>query len=131
MSDRFDRIQNANVSVAEIDGRILFLRKLEPGGCEHSFGIHVAVLAGMPAKLIRRAEEVLVQLEGNKNDPSYKPSQSVPVLAQEGEMQLSFFQLDDPVLQDIKDTLLATDIDHLTPLEALVKLHEIKKRVGG
>jgi DNA mismatch repair protein MutS len=132
MSDRFERIQNANVSVAEIDGRILFLRKLEPGGCEHSFGIHVAVLAGMPAKLIRRAEEVLVKLEGDKNDPSYKPpSQSVPVLAQEGEMQLSFFQLDDPVLQDIKDTLLATDIDHLTPLEALVKLHEIKKRVGG
>jgi DNA mismatch repair protein MutS len=138
MADRFERIQNANVSVAEVDGSILFLRKLEPGGCEHSFGIHVAVLAGMPAALIRRAEEVLLQLESaagkadNSKEKTYPvSSKNAPELAEDGAMQLSFFQLDDPVLQDIKDTLLATDIDQLTPLEALIKLHEIKKRVGG
>ena len=134
MADRFPRIHNANVSVRQQDGKVLFLRKLVPGGSEHSFGIHVAKLAGMPAALVRRAEEVLTGLEsqaGGRQEGS--PMKGKEPLTMDGEygMQLSFFQLDDPVLEDIKEDLLDLDIDRLTPVEALMKLHEIRKRVGG
>ena len=138
MADRFPRIHNANVSVRQQDGKVLFLRKLVPGGSEHSFGIHVAKLAGMPGSLVRRAEEVLEGLEsegggrgraaGGPSDASGEPAVET---RQEDGLQMSFFQLDDPVLQDIKEDLLGLDIDQLTPVEALLKLHEIRKRVGG
>lgn len=128
MADRFARIHNANVSVRQQDGKVVFLRKLVPGGSEHSFGIHVAKLAGMPAGLVRRAEEVLEGLESEGGGRTTQPEASV---VQEDGMQMSFFQLDDPVLQDIKEDLLSLDIDRLTPVEALLKLHEIRKRVGG
>ena len=135
MADRFPRIHNANVSVRQQDGKVLFLRKLVPGGSEHSFGIHVAKLAGMPAALVRRAEEVLTGLEsqsGGRQGGADAAKGKEP-LTMDGEdgMQLSFFQLDDPVLEDIKEDLLDLDIDRLTPVEALMKLHEIRKRVGG
>ena len=134
MASRFSRIHNANVSVRQQNGKVLFLRKLVPGGSEHSFGIHVAKLAGMPGSLVRRAEEVLEGLEskgggrGHAEANPVLPSGTPP--AEDG-IQMSFFQLDDPVLQDIKEDLLELDIDQLTPVEALLKLHEIKKRVGG
>jgi DNA mismatch repair protein MutS len=128
MADRFVRIHNANVSVRQQDGKVVFLRKLVPGGSEHSFGIHVAKLAGMPAGLVRRAEEVLEGLESEGGGRTTQPEANV---VQEDGMQMSFFQLDDPVLQDIKEDLLSLDIDRLTPVEALLKLHEIRKRVGG
>ena len=133
MADRFPRIHNANVSVRQQDGKVLFLRKLEPGGSEHSFGIHVAKLAGMPASLVRRAEEVLTGLEsqgGGREGQAASTGQGTSKATEEG-LQMSFFQLDDPVLQDIKEDLLGLDIDQLTPVEALLKLHEIRKRVGG
>ena len=133
MADQFARIHNANVSVEQRDGKVIFLRKLVPGGSEHSFGIHVAKLAGMPAALVRRAEEVLTGLEsqgaGRKTDAPGAGG-AVQTEVQNG-MQMSFFQLDDPVLEDIKEDLLGLDIDQLTPVEALLKLHEIRKRVGG
>lgn len=133
MADQFARIHNANVSVEQRDGKVIFLRKLVPGGSEHSFGIHVAKLAGMPAALVRRAEEVLTGLEsqgaGRKADAPGSGG-AVQTEVQDG-MQMSFFQLDDPVLEDIKEDLLGLDIDQLTPVEALLKLHEIRKRVGG
>ena len=133
MADQFARIHNANVSVEQRDGKVIFLRKLVPGGSEHSFGIHVAKLAGMPAALVRRAEEVLTGLEsqgaGRKADAPGAGGAVQPEI-QDG-MQMSFFQLDDPVLEDIKEDLLGLDIDQLTPVEALLKLHEIRKRVGG
>ncbi len=133
MAERFARIHNANVSVEQRDGKVIFLRKLVPGGSEHSFGIHVAKLAGMPAALVRRAEEVLTGLEsqgaGRKTDAP-GAGDTVQTEVQDG-MQMSFFQLDDPVLEDIKEDLLGLDIDQLTPVEALLKLHEIRKRVGG
>ena len=133
MADRFSRIHNANVSVRQQDGKVLFLRKLVPGGSEHSFGIHVAKLAGMPGSLVRRAEEVLEGLEsegGGRGRASGGGSPKETSTQEEG-LQMSFFQLDDPVLQDIKEDLLDLDIDQLTPVEALLKLHEIRKRVGG
>jgi DNA mismatch repair protein MutS len=129
MADRFSRIHNANVSVRQQDGKVVFLRKLIPGGSEHSFGIHVAKLAGMPPALVRRAEEVLVGLESEGGGRT-EPPKSDAVMQEDG-LQMSFFQLDDPVLQNIKEDLLGMDIDQLTPVEALLKLHEIRKRVGG
>jgi DNA mismatch repair protein MutS len=129
MADRFSRIHNANVSVRQQDGKVVFLRKLIPGGSEHSFGIHVAKLAGMPPALVRRAEEVLIGLESEGGGRTSVPA-SEAVLQDDG-VQMSFFQLDDPVLQDIKEDLLGMDIDQLTPVEALLKLHDIRKRVGG
>lgn len=130
MAERFPRIANANVSVQQRDGKVIFLRKLVPGGSEHSFGIHVAKLAGMPAALVRRAEEVLSGLESQGAGRKESVSDG-PAITEEEGVQMSFFQLDDPVLQDIKEDLLKLDIDQLTPVEALLKLHEIRKRVGG
>jgi DNA mismatch repair protein MutS len=122
----FPRIKNFNVSVRESEGRIIFLRKLSPGGSNHSFGIHVARLAGMPREVLQRAEQVLQVLEkshsGEKIAVKPKPSE---------DLQLSFFQLDDPILEQVKEQILAADIDSLTPIEALNKLFEIRKMVTG
>ena len=136
----FSRIRNYNVSVREVGGKIVFLRKLVAGGSNHSFGINVAKLAGMPRSLVRRAEEVLVKLEEHKRDRS--ETQTGPTvdpvklpgssnIHSENGVQMSFFQLDDPALEDVRDRLLDLDIDNLTPLDALMKLHEIRKVVGG
>jgi len=130
MEKSFSRIRNFNVSVKETDNRVIFLRKLRPGGVEHSFGIHVARMAGMPKSVIQRAGEILAELEGKRRQgPLSKP---VSTLAQHREgFQMSFFQLDDPVLKQIRDELLGLDINNLTPVEALNKLNEIKKHLGG
>lgn len=128
MSKRFSRIQNYNVAVKEFKGKIIFLRKLIPGGSNHSFGIHVAKLAGMPKAVLKRAEEVLKQLE---KEHSSDLSQGVANIEPSDDMQLSFFKLDDPVLEQIKEEIIRTDINTLTPVEALMKLNEIKKMVGG
>ena len=129
MSDSFDRIKNYNVSVKEVDKKILFLRKLKPGGSAHSFGIHVAKMAGMPHSLIRRANDILAHLE--KSHSSEEFTSKAKSINQESDMQLSFFQLDDPVLEQIKDEILKTDVNTLTPVEALLKLNEIKKMIGA
>jgi DNA mismatch repair protein MutS len=131
MAERFPRIRNFNVSVKEVNNKVIFLRKLVPGGSEHSFGIHVAKLAGMPRRVVERAKEVLVQLERSHSGAELMNDQHHPLPKKEDEMQLSFFQLDDPVLENIKDELLKTDINTLTPVEALMKLNEIKKMIGG
>jgi len=133
MTQRFARIKNYNVSVKEVGKRILFLRKLEPGGSEHSFGIHVARMAGMPPSLIDRASQMLRELEqragsGGKNGKS--ASKSEIDIPSEDNMQLSFFQLDDPVLSQIRSEIENLDINTLTPVEALMKLNEIKKISG-
>ena len=132
MSKRFSRIVNVNVSVKEMGGKIVFLRKLAPGGSNHSFGIHVAQLAGMPRGLVRRAEEVLATLEAarGKQPTGTTPDVSNLGLPEEG-IQMSFFQLDDPSLEAIRDRIMEVDIDHLTPVEALMKLHEIKATLTG
>lgn len=128
MTDSFPRIRNYNVSVRELDDKVVFLRKLKPGGSQHSFGIHVARMAGMPPGLIDRANQVLKQLEAVHVNSEKKKHKSIP---HEDDFQLSFFQLDDPVLEQIRDELTRLDIDNLTPVEALMKLNEIKKLVGG
>ena len=130
MEKTFDRIRNYNVSVKEVNGKVIFLRKLVRGGSEHSFGIHVAKLAGMPASIIERATHILADLEqASKNGDLTKPIEHIGE-TREG-MQLSFFQLDDPVLEQIRDEVQSLDINNLTPLEALNKLSEIKRLVGG
>ena len=161
MEKAFPRIHNYNVSVREVNGKVIFLRKLVPGGSEHSFGIHVAALAGMPEIIVKRAQQILRELEGEhskqgslapkKEEESStqtpqpveavlntlatqnaKPNtQAIGSQAGNGGMQLSFFQLDDPVLEQIRDELTRLDINSLTPLDALNKLNEIKKLVGG
>ena len=115
------------MSVKEVDKKVIFLRKLVPGGSEHSFGIHVAKMAGMPQSIIKRSEQILKQLEAdNRQTGVAKP---VAALAQGREgYQLSIFQLDDPVLAQVRDEIMKADIDHLTPVEALNKLNEIKKK---
>jgi DNA mismatch repair protein MutS len=128
MTNQFPRIQNYNVSVKETGNKILFLRKLTPGGSEHSFGIHVAKLAGMPKQVIDRANKILVQLEKSHAGQEKKKVTSGPKV---DDMQLSFFQLNDPVLEQIRDELVSIDINTLTPVEALMKLNEIKKWTGG
>ena len=129
MEKTFDRIRNYNVSVRELNGKIIFLRKLVRGGSEHSFGIHVAKLAGMPASIVERANQILADLErAAKNGDIAKPIEQIG--EREG-LQLSFFQLDDPVLEQIRDEVKSLDINNLTPLEALNKLSEIKRLVGG
>ena len=136
MEAHFPRIRNYNVSVKEINGKVIFLRKLVEGGSEHSFGIHVAQLAGMPPVIVKRANEVLAALEkeaasvGAAGKKETREALS-DIAQQGGGAQLSFFQLDDPVLEQIRDEILAADINNLTPLEALNKLNEIKKLVGG
>ncbi len=131
MEKLFPRIKNWNVSVREVDGRVVFLRKLMRGGSEHSFGIHVARLAGMPTGIVSRADAILKELEesGNRSVESL-PSNSDKQAGKEG-MQMSFFQLDDPILQQIRDELLHLDVNNLTPLEALNKLNDIKKILRG
>ena len=136
MENRFARIKNYNVSVREVDHRIVFLRKLARGGSEHSFGIHVARLAGMPGDIVRRAESILHHLEANRADdrenvsaPAETPTEGLHVAAP--NTQLSFFQLDDPVLTAVRDEILHLDINNLTPMEALNRLHEIRKILTG
>lgn len=130
MEKTFDRIRNYNVSVKEVNGKVIFLRKLVRGGSEHSFGIHVAKLAGMPLSIVERANYILSDLEkAAKSGEMAKPTDHIGE-SREG-MQLSFFQLDDPVLEQIRDEVTSLDIDNLTPLEALNKLSEIKRLVGG
>ncbi len=129
MESVFPRVRNYNISIKEMDDRVIFLRKLVPGGSEHSFGIHVARMAGMPKSVVKRANEILSELEqGNGERRVSKP---VGELGNQREgMQLSFFNLDDPVLKKIRDEIAHTDIDNLTPVEALNKLNEIKKFIG-
>ena len=130
MEKTFERIRNYNVSVKELNGKVIFLRKLVRGGSEHSFGIHVAKLAGMPSSIVERANRILADLENAaKSGNIAKPTEHIGE-SREG-MQLSFFQLDDPVLEQIRDEVKSLDINSLTPLEALNKLSDIKKLVGG
>jgi len=124
MTETFSRVKNFNVSVKELKDTIIFLRKLVPGGSNHSFGIHVAKLAGMPTQVIHRANKILEKLEKNQSRSDVR--QTVRNIQNE-EMQLSFFQLDDPLLENIKEEILSTNIDTLTPIEALMKLNEIKR----
>ena len=132
MERSFKRIKNYNVSVKEVDGKVIFLRRLERGGSEHSFGIHVADIAGMPKSIVKRANVILKQLEENNSGGSAVTKPSVDTINQSREgMQLSFFQLDDPVLTQIRDEILGLDINNLTPVEALNKLNDIKKIVSG
>jgi DNA mismatch repair protein MutS len=136
MAKRFERIKNYNVSVKEIGNKIIFTRKLVPGGSEHSFGIHVARMAGMPKRVIERAETLLAELETmhERNDASVEETKFKKTInaktPKADEFQLSFFQLDDPVLSQIKNELINIDINSLTPVEALFKLNEIKKLIG-
>ena len=136
MQHHYSRIRNYNVSVKEVGGKVIFMRKLVEGGSEHSFGIHVAQLAGMPPSIVKRANEVLSALEkeasqvgsaGKKNDPHKVLSE----IGQPEGTQLSFFQLDDPVLMQVRDEILGIDVNNLTPLEALNKLSQIKKIIKG
>lgn len=130
MEKSFKRIKNYNVSVKEIDNKVIFLRKLERGGSEHSFGIHVAKMAGMPKSIVKRANDILHQLEtDNRQQGIAKPT--AEIASGRSGMQLSFFQLDDPVLSQIRDEILNLDVNNLTPLEALNKLNDIKKIVKG
>ena len=131
MEKHFKRIKNYNVSVKEVDGKVIFLRKLERGGSEHSFGIHVAEIAGMPKSIVKRANVILKQLEAD-NAQVGKVGKPTTEIAQSREgMQLSFFQLDDPVLCQVRDEILGLDVNNLTPIEALNKLNDIKKIVSG
>ena len=144
MEKTMSRIKNYNVSVKELDNKVIFMRKLVQGGSEHSFGIHVAKMAGMPRKVLERANLLLAQLEGQREGksaevksiskkaaPAIESSVSANTTTNESGMQLSFFQLNDPVLENIKEELERTDINTLTPVEALMKLNEIKKMIGG
>ncbi|QIY91690.1 DNA mismatch repair protein MutS [Chryseobacterium gallinarum] len=130
MTVNFERVKNFHVSIQENKGNIIFLRKLVPGGSEHSFGIHVAKLAGMPAKVVNRANEILKTLEASRSQDGKGSSESIKRVTEEN-MQLSFFQLDDPVLENIREELTKIDINTLTPIEALMKLNAIKKMIGG
>ncbi|WP_126653013.1 DNA mismatch repair protein MutS [Chryseobacterium aureum] len=130
MTVSFERVKNFHVSIQENKGNIIFLRKLVPGGSEHSFGIHVAKLAGMPAKVVNRANEILKTLEASRTQGSGSTSENIKRVTEEN-MQLSFFQLDDPVLENIREELTKIDINTLTPIEALMKLNAIKKMIGG
>ena len=130
MEKSFGRIRNFNVTVKEVGNKVVFLRKLMAGGSNHSFGIHVAQMAGMPKSVVSRAEDILKVLEQN-NRKEDMPAKQVEGLGQQREgFQLSFFQLDDPVLKQIRDEIRNIDINNLTPMEALNKLNEIKKIIG-
>ena len=131
MEKSFKRIKNYNVSVKEIDNKVIFLRKLERGGSEHSFGIHGAKMAGMPKSIVKRANDILKQLETDNRQQGISSKPMVEVGETRGGMQLSFFQLDDPVLCQIRDEILNLDVNNLTPLEALNKLNDIKRIVKG
>ena len=126
MENSFGRVKNFNVSIRELDDKVIFLRKLKRGGSEHSFGIHVARMAGMPLSVVKRANEVLEEMEkGSRNGRIAKPVGDLA--AQREGMQLSFYQLDDPVLKQIRDELVGLDVNNLTPVEALNKLYNIQK----
>ena len=132
MEKLFERIKNYNVSVKEVDGKVIFLRKLMRGGSEHSFGIHVAQIAGMPKSIVKRANVILKQLEADNASVGAAGKPTAEKIGQGGNgMQLSFFQLDDPVLCQVRDEILNLDINNLTPVEALNKLNDIKKIVNG
>lgn len=132
MEKSFSRVVNFNVSVREIDGKVVFLRKLARGGSEHSFGIHVAKLAGMPPSIVKRADEVLVHLEKVNRESDEKVAKNLSSVADTAEgVQLSFFQLDDPVLAQLRDEILDLDINNLTPMAALNKLHDIRTILTG
>ena len=142
MEKNFSRIKNYNVSVKEVDGRVVFLRKLERGGSEHSFGIHVAEIAGMPRSIVKRAGIILKQLEADSEGvakvgraerqmPEGRKASTAHIAQSREGMQLSFFQLDDPVLSQIRDEILGLDVNNLTPVEALNKLNDIKKILAG
>ena len=132
MEKSFKRIKNYNVAVKEVDGKVIFMRKLERGGSEHSFGIHVAKLAGMPKGIVKRANEILKQLEAENRQTGTVTGKCITEGSQSTSgMQLSFFQLDDPVLSQIRDEILNLDVNHLTPIEALNKLNDIKRILRG
>ena len=131
MEKSFKRIKNYNVSVKEVDNKVIFLRKLDRGGSEHSFGIHVAKMAGMPKSIVKRANEILKQLESDNRQQGIAGKPLAEVSENRGGMQLSFFQLDDPILCQIRDEILNLDVNNLTPIEALNKLNDIKKIVRG
>ena len=131
MEKSFKRIKNYNVSVKEVDNKVIFLRKLERGGSEHSFGIHVAKMAGMPKSIVKRANDSLKQLEADNRQQGIASKPMAEVGETRGGMQLSFFQLEDPVLCQIRDEILNLDVNNLTPLEALNKLNDIKRIVKG
>ena len=131
MEKHFSRIKNYNVSVKEMDGKVIFMRKLEKGGSEHSFGIHVAEIAGMPRSIVKRANTILKQLEAENASVGSVGKPTTEIASSREGMQLSFFQLDDPVLCQIRDEINGLDINNLTPVEALNKLNEIKKIVSG
>ena len=129
MAAYFTRVKNHNVSIKELDDRVIFLRKLLPGGSEHSFGIHVARMAGMPKSVVKRANEILSELEKTGGDKNLSKPVAELAGGREG-LQMSFFQLDDPVLKQIRDQINDLDINNLNPVEALNKLNEIKKLSG-
>lgn len=131
MEKSFKRIKNYNVSVKEVDNKVIFLRKLERGGSEHSFGIHVAKMAGMPKSIVKRANVILKQLESDNRQQGISGKPLAEVSENRSGMQLSFFQLDDPILCQIRDEILNLDVNNLTPIEALNKLNDIKKIVRG
>lgn len=131
MEKSFKRIKNYNVSVKEVDNKVIFLRKLERGGSEHSFGIHVAKMAGMPKSIVKRANTILKQLESDNRQQGISGKPLTEVSENRSGMQLSFFQLDDPILCQIRDEILNLDVNNLTPIEALNKLSDIKKIVRG
>ncbi|MGB2088551.1 MAG: MutS-related protein, partial [Psychroflexus salarius] len=127
MADRFERIKNFNVSVKELKDQVLFLRKLVEGGSAHSFGIHVAKMAGMPQFVLQKANTVLKKLEESRTSEDMKKQLN----NFQDEEQLSFFKLDDPLLEDIRTEIVDLDIDTLTPVEALMKLNEIKRKISN
>jgi DNA mismatch repair protein MutS len=129
MAGTFSRIKNYNVSVKEVGNKVIFLRKLAAGGSNHSFGIHVAKMAGMPVRVIEKAKDILVKLE--KSHSRENLSGQMKEVAQSSNMQLSFFQLDDPTLSEIKEMISSIDINAITPMEAMMKLNEIKKLTGS
>ncbi len=131
MEKNFSRIKNYNVSVKEVEGKVIFLRKLEKGGSEHSFGIHVAEISGMPKSIVKRANVILKQLETDNASVGTVGKPTAEIAQSREGMQLSFFQLDDPVLCQVRDEILGLDVNNLTPLEALNKLNDIKKIVSG
>ena len=131
MEKNFSRIKNYNVSVKEVDGKVIFLRRLERGGSEHSFGIHVAEIAGMPRSIVKRANVILKQLESDNAQVGTAGKPTAQIANSREGMQLSFFQLDDPVLVQVRDEILGLDVNNLTPVEALNKLNDIKKIVSG
>ena len=132
MEKNFHRIKNYNVSVKEVDGKIIFLRKLMKGGSEHSFGIHVAEIAGMPRSIVKRANVILKELEADNAGVGRAGKPNTAKIAEHREgMELSFFRLDDPVLEQIRDEILGLDVNNLTPVDALNKLNDIKKILNG